>query len=342
MSKISKNLTPREEHVLKAVVEDYILKNTPIGSNLLKIQHSFNCSPATLRNVMANLEKRKLLMHAHTSSGRIPTDLGYRYYVENLMDISTAVLVDQENIQDKLDPLANNISELLQTTAAILAKVTHLFGVAMIIDSDNSILSELELISLSSDRVMLVIGMDSGLLHSIVIDLNLPFNEREISKVNAFLKEKILGLTLKEILNTFIDRLSDSSLSQHEVIQILVRNPDVYFSIPNEKMIYTSSQKELFEQPEFKEMETLKKSLIAFDNNTLAKYFNTYIKAQTDYLLIGNENLEDIYCDYTIVTNVFKGSLLKGQIGIIGPTRFPYSQITGLLKKFTEIMNRVC
>ncbi|HDY76025.1 MAG TPA: hypothetical protein ENH49_05825 [Candidatus Marinimicrobia bacterium] len=98
----------------------------------------------------------------------------------------------------------------------------------------------------------------------------------------------------------------------------------------------------LLEQPEYQHVENLQKTLIAVDSENITHYFNTFLNKKSNYLFIGKENLDEIYSDCTIVTNVVGGSLFQGQIGIIGPTRIPYAKITGILNHFSEIMNRVC
>jgi len=342
MSQLSINIFPREQRVLKAVVEDYIQSNVPIGSNFLKKNHTFNCSPATLRNTMASLEKKQLLMHTHTSSGRIPTDLGYRYYVDYLMEQKDIGLNHLRNVENELASVSTNLTELLQTTAAMLSKISHLFGVSMILQFDRSILKEIELVSLSTDRVMVVLGMKSGMVRSIVLNLDVSVKASDLDNVTVLLKEKLLGLTLKEIQDSIILRMKDSPLSHNEIIQILLTNPKEHFSIPENQTIYTSSTMNLLDQPEYQRVENLQKTLVAIDSENITRYFNTFLNKKNDYLFIGKENLDNIYDDCTIVTNVFGGSSFHGQIGIIGPTRIPYAKITGILNHFSEIMNRVC
>ncbi|HJL75070.1 MAG TPA: heat-inducible transcriptional repressor HrcA [Candidatus Marinimicrobia bacterium] len=335
-------ITPREQQVLKAVVEDYIMDHVPIGSNVLKNKHNFDCSPATLRNVMARLEKKNLLMHTHTSSGRVPTDSGYRYYVDHLMKHSDTTLASYNKIENRLNQSTSSVDDLLQTTAAMLSKISHLFGVAMILQYERSILKEIELVQLSSDRVMVVLGMKSGVVRSIVLNLRVSIKETEILNITALLKETLLGLTLNEIQNSIAERMQDSPLSEHEIVQILLNHPQEHFVIPDSQLVFTSSNKELLDQPEYQQVTNLQKTLVAIDNDTVAQYFKTYLNEQNNYLFIGNENREVIYNDCSIVSNVFGGSSFHGQIGIIGPTRIPYAHVLRILNNFTEIMNRVC
>ena len=336
------DISIREQQVLKAIVEDYIVDHVPIGSNVLKNKHAFDCSSATLRNAMASLEKKKLMMHTYTSSGRIPTDLGYRYYVDHLMQQSGKLFLDYNTIETELTISSNSVDALLKTTAKMLSKISHLFGVAMILQYDRSLLNEIELVHLSSDRIMVVLGMKSGLVRSIVLNMDVSVSEKDISNITVLLKEKLLGLTLKEIQNTIAERMQDSPLADHEIIQILLNNPKEHFAIPDNELVFTSSNRELLDQPEYQHVENLQKTLVAIDNENVTQYFKTYLNKQNNYMLIGNENMETMYNDCTVVTHVFGGSSFQGQIGIIGPTRIPYANILKILNNFTEIINRVC
>lgn len=336
------NLSSREKQVLKAVVENYILKNAPVGSTILKKKYAFNCSPATIRNTMSSLVKKNLLMHTYTSSGRIPTDLGYRFYVDHLLQPQNTSTNQLAPLEDELNQSSNNIDDLLNTTVSMLSKISHLFGVAMILQYEKSILNEVELVRLSSDRVMIVLGMRSGIVRSIVLNLKVEINDSSIINVTQLLKEKLLGLTLEEIQNTISDRMKDSPLLEHEIIQILLHDPKVNFDIPNEHIVFTSSNRELLDQPEYQEVENLQNTLIAIDNDNVAHYFKTYLNSENNFMLIGSENMETMYDQCTVATHAFSGTSFQGQIGIIGPTRIPYAKVIQTLNQFKEIMNRVC
>jgi heat-inducible transcriptional repressor len=112
--------------------------------------------------------------------------------------------------------------------------------------------------------------------------------------------------------------------------------------IPDSELVFTSSNRELLDQPEYQHVENLQKTLVAIDNENVTQYFKTYFNEQNNYMFIGNENMEAIYNDCTVVTHVFDGSSFQGQIGIIGPTRIPYANVIRILNNFSEIMNRVC
>ena len=339
--KLHKNnqLNERESSILLALVECYIDKSIPISSNLIKSSFDFNISSATIRNTMALLEDKGYLTHLHTSGGRIPTDLGYRYYVNNL-NYSNELDIELSNfIEYELKIINNNVDELLGATAIMLSKISKMFGVVSISGYQSSILTDIELISIQGNRVMLVLAMDTGLVKSIVLNLKINISDHLISKITTVLKESLVGYTLKEIQSTIIGRLSDAEMYDHELVQILVNDRYSYFNIDSNNSIYTSSSNVLLRHPEFQNITLYQKILPALDKTYLSEHFNQNFTNEVDKTLIGSENGDKILYDCSIVTSHFDLGKVKGRIGIIGPKRIPYLYIQNLLNKFTEVIN---
>ena len=220
--KLQKNnqLNEREASILLALVECYINNCSPISSQLIKNSFDFNISSATIRNTMALLEEKGFLTHLHTSGGRIPTDLGYRYYVNNL-NFSNEIDSELSNfIEYELKIINNNVDDLLGATAIMLSKISKMFGVVSISGYQSSILTDIELISIHGNRVMLVLAMDTGLVKSIVLNLKINISSHLISKITLVLKESLVGCSLQEIQSTIIGRLSDTEMYDHELVPV--------------------------------------------------------------------------------------------------------------------------
>ena len=339
--KLQKNnqLNEREASILLALVECYINKCTPISSQLIKNSFDFNISSATIRNAMALLEEKGYLTHLHTSGGRIPTDLGYRYYVNNL-NFSNEIDSELSNfIEYELKIINNNVDELLGATAIMLSKISKMFGVVSISGYQSSILTDIELISIHGNRVMVVLVMDTGLVKSIVLNLKINISSHLISKITLVLKESLVGCSLQEIQSTIIGRLSDAEMYDHELVQILVNDRFDYFSIDSNNSIYTSQSNVLLKHPEFQNITLYQKILPALDKKYLSQHFNENFSSEVDQTLIGSENGDKILYDCAIVTSHFDQGKVKGRIGIIGPKRIPYLYIQNLLNNFTEVIN---
>jgi len=335
------DLTEREQLILKATVEDYIAVNKPIASFYLKSKHRFQWSPATIRNTLASLERKGFLTHPHTSSGRIPTDIGYRYYVDHLLEESPETIAEYNDILDRLTTVSNNIEELLQTTAAMLAKVSHLFSIVVLRQYNRSIVTDIELVYLSSERVIMVLAMNSGLIQSMVFNLQISVSRSMLALVTSILKERLLGLTLAEIQASIDERLRDTDIYNHEIVQILVKRPKEHFSVTENKLTYSSSLAELLSYPEFQQIDNLQKTLPALEDINPLELIPRTTSSQIDIVTIGQENPDQRLKECTVMATTFENVNLTGQLGVIGPLRIPYPTILTILKNFSEIMKHV-
>ena len=165
------SLTHRDENILKATIDEFITSNQPVGSKLLKEHYTFKFSPATIRNILSKLESYNLLTHIYTSSGRTPTNQGYRYYVDRFdSELSSHFIQEYESHFKNLESISSNVELLMESTATLLSKITKLFGLVMISGYEKSILIDIELVHISSDRILVILVLESGLIKNIVLN----------------------------------------------------------------------------------------------------------------------------------------------------------------------------
>ncbi len=231
------------------------------------------------------------------------------------------------------------MDELLDATAFMLAKVSHMFGIILVSGYQKSMLSDIELVVLEGNRVMLVLAMDTGSVESIVMNLNLTIQPKLIHKITRILKERLVGFSLKEIQSTINRRLNDTEMYSHELVQILINNSNKYFHIDNNKSIYTSSTNVLLDQPEFQDISNFQRILPALDKAYLNNHFKINFTDQSNQTLIGKENEDELLNDCAIITTQFDSGLIKGRIGVVGPKRVPYMSVQATLEKFAEIIH---
>jgi len=334
-------LNNRDQLILKSVIEKYIELNHPIGSKYLHTTIYKDISPATIRNSLAMLESFGLLTHTYVSSGRIPTDLGYRYYVDKLL--ATEIEIQELNpmIMHKLMDMSDNIENLMQATAGMLAKISRLFGIVVISGVQSSILTEIEVIPLSSDRVMVVMALESGLLRPIVLNLNVAISETQIETVNLILRERLVGLPLQEIQETVKGRLRDTSIFEHEIVQILWKKPNSIFNLAANDLVYTSSYRELLNYPEFQDSEILQRTIRGLQTENLTKFLPPPEENERVHTIIGSEIDEELLSHCSVLSSTFLGKSYNGYLAILGPTRIPYKNIKAVLKAFVEIIPHV-
>ena len=334
-------LNQREKEILKKTIEDYISFGTPISSQSLHNNYFNQLSAATIRNSLAKLEQTGMLKSIHTSSGKVPTDNGYRYYVDSLIAENTSTIQEYDNIAQKLSDASDNLEDLLQATAYMLGKISRLFSMVIISKQQKNILNEIELLHLSSERIMLVLGLDSGFIRSIVLNLNITIDSSSLKFINEALKDRLLGLSLDEIQLSIKERLKESQYFDHEIVQILVQDPNKHFKISGEKLVYTSPFYQLLDYPEFHEINKLKTLMSYIHDKSMEEYFNKYLLDGGNSIIIGKEIGDSNFNNCSILSEPFENNNINGQMLVLGPKRIPYKNIKRILTNFTDIINDV-
>ncbi len=335
-------LDERKSDILRLVIEEYISENKPIASNYIKLKYNLPFSSATIRNIFAKLEELGFLQQTHTSSGRIPTDIGYRYYVDNFIDTKKLKLTFNKDIEEKLLSISSNVDELMQETVLMLSKLSGLFGVVMISGIRHSILTEIELISLASNKIMMVIALKSGMIKSLVLNLDIIVEPRDLDIVNRLLRERLIGKSIEDVQSSISELLRNSIVPKHEIIQIIFQHPLLVTQFARNNQIYTSSYKNLLEQPEFHDFDLFHKTISGIDQDYIKQILSAYSVDQNLITIIGNETENELLSHCSIVASEFESDFIKGKIGLLGPTRIPYKNVIKILKEFTEIMTNVC
>ena len=331
-------LNDREATILTSIIEAYIDSGTPVSSGYIKKYCGLNLSPATIRAVMASLEQKGLLTHFHTSGGRVPTDVGYRFYVNDTHEIIASYDPFSDNIKNELLTIVNDVDELLNATVLMLSKVSRMFGVISVSGYQRSILTDIELVLLEGNRVMLVLALDTGLVKSIVLNLDLVIQPNLVTKITQVLKDRLIGYSLKEIQSTIRVRLNDLEMYSHELVQVLVNDSEKYFDLNKNESIYTSSYDILLEQPEFQNLTSFQRLLPALDKAYLNQHFQENFNAHSSHTLIGTENEDELLNECSIITTEFNSEIIKGRIGVLGPKRIPYLTVQSIIEKFAEII----
>tara|TARA_B100001123_G_scaffold431471_1_gene553001 strand:- start:1047 stop:1922 length:876 start_codon:yes stop_codon:yes gene_type:complete len=287
---------------------------------------------------MASLEEKGFLTHLHTSGGRVPTDIGYRFYISRLNSVHTMDIPLGNDMRNELLTISNNVDELLGVTADMLAKISSMFGVVAISGYQQSKLTDIELVPIQGDRIMFVLALDTGLVKSIVLNLDIHINSKRIQNITQLLKDRLIGLTLKEIQSTMNHRLNDAEMYDHELVQILINERYSYFTIDSNNKIYTSSTNVLLDQPEFQDLTFYQRVLPVLEKPFLNHHFKENFHLNSNNTLIGTENGDIRLEDCAIITTQFDSGMMQGRIGVIGPKRVPYFSLKALLEKFTEIV----
>lgn len=334
-------LTDRERRVLEAVIQTYIATAEPAGSETLARRNPLGMSPASIRSIMSDLEGKGYLFHMHTSAGRIPTDLGYRLYVNDLMRLAPIASQDHETLRRELHPDRTAVEEILRRAAQVLGVLTHELGVAAGPRLDAVVLERLDLVHLSSERLLLVFNLRSGAIRTIFVQIPASIAPGTVEHVARILNERLAGLSLREIRGTLTARLrdADSSGASGELLNIFLAEGEEIFDLgPEPDGLVLGNAELLADQPEFASNARMRGLLSLTGRRDVLREALAARHQAGLSITIGSEHDDPRLADFTLVTSSYRLGELSGVIGVIGPTRMPYDKIIGLVQHTSRLV----
>lgn len=333
-------LTERQLRVLEAVVQTYIRTAEPAGSQTIASRFGLGVSAATIRNTMSELEEKGYLFHPHTSAGRIPTDTAYRLYVDNLIRYSPLSRTDQDTIQQELPGGRGELEELLRRAAQVLSVLSQELGVAVAPALDQVVLERLELVQVSSERLLLVFNLRSGLVRTIFVQVPTTMAPESVQRVGQILNERLAGLTIREIRATLGERLRDAAPDHMDgdLLNIFLEEGEELFDLSNSTPVMLGTAQMLADQPEFASNTGMRNLLELTERRDLLRRALEGHKRGGLHITIGAEHDDPRLTGFTLVTSSYRAGDLTGVIGVLGPTRMPYEKIIGLVSHTTRLV----
>lgn len=334
-------LSEREKTILRNIIQQFVLTANPVGSRNIAKQMGLGLSPATIRNIMADLEEAGFLNHPHTSAGRIPTDKGYRVYVDSLMEPPQISVDDKKLISRELVNLSDETDDLIKFTAGILSNITNQLACVTYPKLDTGVLEKIQIVELTSSRILVVVSIKLGLLKTITLELNSEFSSDQILKVEQLLNERLSGLTFAEIRRTFKDRFTDINENYKPIIRIFIDSADKIFTDINktDKAIITGA-KYILKQPEFESPENFQSIIELIEDKDIIIHIMDKKQGSDDVVIkIGKENEIEKLSEYSIITKDYSIGEIKGTLGIVGPRRMQYSKIIASVVYVAEILS---
>ncbi len=327
-------LSERERTVLEAVIQTYIETAEPAGSGTIARRFPIGLSPASIRHTMSELEAKGYLYHPHASAGRIPTDLAYRLYVNDLMRLSPPSSQDRELLRRQLQPGRSAIEEILRRAAQVLGVLTQELGVAVAPRLEDVVLERLDLVHVASERLLLVFHLRSGAVRTIFVQIPASVAPGTVEHVARVLNERLGGLTLREIRATLGARLRDAGAAGEgsDLLNIFIAEGEEIFDLSGDhERVVLGSAEMLASQPEFASNERMRGLLSLTERRDVLREALSRREGGGLSITIGAEHADPRLADFTLVTSTYHFGDLTGVIGVIGPTRMPYDKIIGLV-----------
>jgi heat-inducible transcriptional repressor len=341
------DLTERERQVLDAVVRTYVASAEPAGSRTVSRSFDLGVSAATVRNTMSDLEEKGYLFHPHTSAGRVPTDLAYRFFVDRLMEPHTLSAAERHSLERELGMAGSSLIErlVMQATRA-LSLISNELGVAVAPRLEEAVLEKLELIQVSSSKVLLVATIRGGVVRTVYVDLPIEVPQDMLLQITVALNERLAGSTFEDIRLTLSDRLKDVAQGEagEELMNVFVQSGAELFDLRalDATQLHLGHTSVLAAQPEFETGERLKGLIeLTEQRDVLAEAVGHREHGERLRITIGGENDSTMLTDFTLVTAEYRVGDLKGVIGVIGPTRMPYEKVVTIVDYTSTLASRV-
>jgi heat-inducible transcriptional repressor len=341
------DLSERERQVLEAVVRTYVATAEPAGSRTVLRGFDLGISPATVRNTMSDLEAKGYLFHPHTSAGRIPTDQAYRFFVDRLMEPLAPSRAERASLERELERAGTSaVERLILHATRVLSLISNELGVAVAPRLETAVLEKLELIQVSSSKVLLVATIRGGVVRTVYVDLPIEVPPDTLGNVTVALNERLAGLSLPEIRRTLSARLRDSANDEtgKEIINIFIQSGAELFDFGalDSSQLHLGPTSVLASQPEFGTGARLKSLIDLTDQrDLLAAAVGNREHKGTIRITIGAENDASALSDFTLVTAEYSVGGLRGVIGVIGPTRMPYEKVVTIVDYTSSLVTRV-
>ena len=326
-------LDNRKKKILQAIVEEYIDTAEPVSSgNLVK---ELNCSSATIRNEMAELEKIGFLEKPYTSAGRIPSQKGYRYYIDELLRDDKLTAKEMQYIKNKLETTVNELEDLTKIATTTLSELTHYTTIAIGPKIETHTILDVKFVLLGSRVMMAIILTDSGIIREAIIKFDEDVTEEQIKNLNTIFANHMVGKPIDELGGNIEEFITNEMKNSISIIQKIIDEINKIFK-EHDDLILEGTNK-AFDLPEFQKAELAKNFMNVLDAKDLvSEVLNTGV-AEDINVYIGEELQDEKLKDFSVVTfNHLLGDKDIGTIGIIGPTRMDYSKVISIMKYISK------
>ncbi len=339
-------LSEREQEILRLVVRSFIETAGPVGSRYLARHYPIGLSPASIRNTMSDLEELGYLGHPYTSAGRMPTELGYRAFVDELMASPALSLLEKQLLKARLDQLMGDTEELFRESSRLLGRMSNLLGLVLSPKLSTGVLERLDVVPLSSSRVMFVISVRGGFVKTIVLEIDATLKRPDLDRVVAILNERLAGLRLEEIRRTYATRTRDLADDRTGIVRLILNESATLFSEPSAGRLSYGGTQEIIRQPEFQELADVRNLIALIEDEGyivhLLEEQRLGVPGATGRAVvsIGSEHSDEKVEKYSLVTARYQVGETAGTIGVLGPMRMDYERVVALVENMARLLSR--
>ena len=340
---LNQTLDERKKKILHTIIKTYLETGEPVGSRTISKYTDLNLSSATIRNEMADLEDLGYIIQPHTSAGRIPSDKGYRWYVDMLMEEKEQEVTE---MREQMLEKADKMDQILKQAAKVLASSTNYATMVSAPTYNRNKLKFIQLSQVDDNQIIAVIVMEGNIIKNKIVTVEETLSNETLLKLNMLLNTALNGMSIEEINLGMIARLKEQAGSHSEVIGDVLDAVATTIQVDNDMEIYTSGATNVFKYPELSDSQSAKEIINAFEEKQLLQEIVTETLSKEEnkgiQVYIGNETPMASMKDCSVVTATYElGEGMQGTIGIIGPKRMDYEHVMKTLKTLMNELDEI-
>ena len=339
-------LSERMRRILEIVIEDHILTADPVGSRTISKKSGLNLSPATIRNIMSDLEDLGLLSHPYPSAGRIPTEKGFRFYVDSLLDIHELSNQEQEEIRSKYSNYQIEGADLFRETSRILSSSSHYLGVVWAPRMGLVVFQHIDFVKLRRHLVLAILVSTAGLVQNRIVEVEEDFSQSQLDHLSDYLNSILSGLTLYQVREKLLEQMRVEKNTYDQLLDQAIKLGEKAFSSIDDADVFIEGRTNILNEPEFSNISRMTDLFRAFEEKaTMVKLLDKFLAPKGVQIAIGSESQVHEIETCSLVTSTYgcEGQVW-GALGVIGPRRMNYSKVIPLVdysaKLLTEILEK--
>lgn len=332
------NLTPRQAKLLGIVIQEYVKSAQPVGSSAIVQQHDLGVSSATIRNDLATLEREGLLTHPHTSAGRVPTDMGYRYFVQHLLSDAELPTSERREIRIQFSQARQELDQWLRLSTSVLARTTQAAALATAPRTSVSRYKHLEMVAIHGIKVLLILVLQEGTVKQQLLDLDQPLEQAELSRTSNELNAHLVGLSANTIVEK-VDALSPFARQVALLVVEMIASMDRQSS----SQIYRDGLMQILDAPEFAEGDNARRIVQVFEEQSvLEQVVDQYGGMEDIHVVISGDGRFAELRDISLVLARY-GVMDRatGLLGVMGPRRMLYGRTMGAVRFVAALMSEM-
>lgn len=337
-------LNQRKQQVLEAIVEDHIITAEPVSSRTIARKYRLGVSPATIRNEMADLEEMGLIEQPHTSAGRIPSQQGYRYYVDRLMRKGKLNVREENMIRSVFAQQARELAMIVQQTIKLVSQLTDYLVFLSGPQLEHTALRQVRFIPLANedacDKSLLVIVSETGWVESKVIDLPSPVSPEELEHISNVFNTHFRGLTFSQITRAILKSVYNELSKQRQFIDLALDIIESVMERETEDALYLGGTRNILKQPEYRDVQQVRRLLDLVEEENILRTILMDARNDGVTVKIGKENGYEAIQDCSVVTAVYTlGGNVVGSFGLLGPVRMNYARAIAVAEHITRALS---